>query len=203
MINKLFPVQKAPNQLQAGFTLIESIVAMVVMGIAMTVLFSIFFPHVERSGAAQYQVRASALGQSMMNTILARGFDNNSDPSGGIYRCDENDVTNSPHPCTTKFGPDNGEADASTFNDADDYMGCWYISDASKILCKSKNQQPLTDILGVDIANRYPNFVVDVTVSEVTLPNQDASKHIMRKIKLTVAASHYENFTITAYRGNY
>lgn len=27
-----------------------------------------------------------------MNTILSRSFDENSDPSGGIYRCDETDA---------------------------------------------------------------------------------------------------------------
>ena len=80
---------KIKQKAQHGFTLIESIVAMVVMGIAMTILFSIFFPRVEDSGRPQYIVRASALGQSVMNTILSRGFDDESDPSGSVVRCDD------------------------------------------------------------------------------------------------------------------
>ncbi|WP_017026448.1 type II secretion system protein [Vibrio rumoiensis] len=184
-----------------GFTLIESIVAMVVMGIAMTVLFSLFFPRVENSGLPQYQVRASALGQSMMNTILSRGFDDNSDPSGGIYRCDENDVNNKPNPCTTKLGAetDKGETDASFFNDVDDYIGCWYTSEFSKTLCQSDPVGTLTDILGQDIADQYPNFAVDVTVTNM----QSAAPHVMREIQLKVAASKFEAFKLTAYRGNY
>ncbi|MGO2281386.1 MULTISPECIES: type IV pilus modification PilV family protein [Vibrio] len=186
---------------QTGFTLIESIVAMVIMGLAMTVLFSLFFPRVENSGIPQYQVRASALGQSMMNTILSRGFDDNSDPSGGIYRCDENDVNNQPNPCTTKLGAetDKGETDASFFNDVDDYIGCWYTSASSKALCSSLPEKPLTDILGKDIATQYPNFVVDVTVTNM----QSTAPHVMRKIKLNISASQFEAFKLTAYRGNY
>lgn len=205
--------------LKQGFTLIESIVAMVVMAIAMTILFSIFFPRVEDSGRPQYIVRASALGQSMMNTILSRGFDENSDPSGGLLRCDDTtantDMTSNAEKCTdkTKFGTDEG-GDVGAFNDVDDYQGCWY-SNSTQSECASdfpKQSYALTNIVNDDCKEGssqecYPNFKVIVKVenansAELT-PNQPDNTHIMKKITLIISAQHYEKFTLVAYRGNY
>lgn len=186
---------------QTGFTLVESIVAMVVMAIAMTVLFSLFFPRIEDSGRPQYIVRASALGQSVMNTILSRGFDEHSDPSGGIYRCGEDDEDGNPNPCTTDIGPD-GALDPSTFNDVDDYIGCWYSEGTKSECINNDHSYPLTEIVSDDcnvdghVKECYPNFKVLVDV-ENTTPDQ------MKKITLTISSQRYEQFTLVAYRGNY
>ncbi len=72
---------------QQGFTLIESIVAMVIIAIAMVTLISFLYPQIERSATPHYQTRAAHLGQSLLSQILARGFDHNSDFDGGKKRC--------------------------------------------------------------------------------------------------------------------
>ncbi|MGO2497038.1 MAG: type IV pilus modification PilV family protein [Vibrio litoralis] len=192
---------------QRGFTLIESIVAMVVMGIAMTILFSIFFPRVEDSGRPQYIVRASALGQSVMNTILARSFDQNSDPSGGVIRCDDttanSDLDTDPPKCSTQLGPDDGESVANDFNDVDDYS----LSDGSQCWSQPEaaNCAPLSDL--INDSTKYPNFKVEVSVIDANTPeltaNQPSGTHIMKKITVTVSSQRYESFKIVAYRGNY
>lgn len=188
---------------QRGFTLIESIVAMVVMGIAMTILFSIFFPRVEDSGRPQYIVRASALGQSVMNTVLSRSFDQNSDPSGGLIRCDDTTAnsdldTDSPK-CLGSTGKDSGESVANDFNDSDDYIGCWQQTN------EPNSCQPLSDL--INNSDKYSNFKVEINVVEANTPelttNQPANTHIMKKITVTVSAQHYESFKLVAYRGNY
>lgn len=203
--------------LKQGFTLIESIVAMVVMAIAMTILFSIFFPRVEDSGRPQYIVRASALGQSMMTTILSRSFDEKSDPSGGVVRCDDTtantDITSKADPCLGATGSDEGQ-DVSAFDDVDDYIGCWY-SNSTQPQCSDNfpNQSyALTNIVNDDCKEGssqecYPNFKVIVKVedansAELTL-NQPDNTHIMKKVTLTISAQRYEKFTLVAYRGNY
>lgn len=191
-------------RLQRGFTLIESIVAMVVMGVAMTILFSIFFPRVEDSGRPQYIVRASALGQSVMNTILARGFDEASDPSGSVVRCDANidgnasdEEAGAPN-CVGATGPDSGEDSASTYNDVDDYIGCW--SEPVTGGCA-----PLSDL--IYDSDKYLNFKVKVAVSDANdsalTNNQPAGAHVMKKVTVTVSSQRYESFDIVAYRGNY
>ncbi len=188
---------------QQGFTLIESIVAMVLMAIAMTILMTIFFPYIEKSGQAQYQVRASALGQSMMTTILSRGFDENSDPNGGLIRCDDNSAP----ACSTSLGVDNGELDASRFDDVDDYNGCWYTTDASRARCQSSPYGTLTDVLGEQLASQYNNFSVDVVVNLVNqaqlTQNQPATAQIFKKIELTIYPGKYMPVYFEAYRGNY
>ncbi len=47
---------------QQGMTLIESIVAMVLIAVAMVTLTSLLFPNVKNSAAPHYQTRAIALG---------------------------------------------------------------------------------------------------------------------------------------------
>ena len=194
---------KIKHNRQGGFTLIESIVAIVVMGIAMTILFSVFFPRVEDSGRPQYIVRASALGQSVMNTVLSRSFDQASDPSGGIIRCDDttinSDLDNDAPKCIGATGPDSGESVANDFNDTDDYIGCWEQTSESTTCA------PLSEL--INDSSKYPNFKVEVNVEDINSPEltsgQPAGTHILKKVIVTVSAQRYESFRLVAYRGNY
>lgn len=195
---------KIKQKAQHGFTLIESIVAMVVMGIAMTILFSIFFPRVEDSGRPQYIVRASALGQSVMNTILSRGFDDESDPSGSVVRCDDGanpdlvDVT-APE-CIGATGPDSEES-PDDFDDVDDYIGCW---ETDSKCTDTETIYPLSEL--VPNADQYPHFKVVVDVVDVNNNGSEPlseSVHTMKKVTLTVSAQGYESIRLVGYKGNY
>ncbi|MDF5139074.1 type II secretion system protein, partial [Vibrio parahaemolyticus] len=73
----------------SGMTLIEMIIAIVLMGIAMVAFTSFLVPQIRDSAIPHHQTRASALAQSFMSQILARGFDENSDLAGGETRCGE------------------------------------------------------------------------------------------------------------------
>lgn len=190
-------------KLQRGFTLIESIVAMVVMGIAMTMLFSLFFPRVEDSGRPQYIVRASALGQSVMNTILSRGFDQNSDPSGSRIRCDDDGNPDAADveikECIGATGADGEAPDA--FNDVDDYIGCWYADD---VQCSGTYTYPLSEL--INNSEQYPHFKVVVDVIDVNNNGNEESvtaPHSMKKVTLTVSAQNYESIKLVGYKGNY
>ncbi|OQQ07047.1 prepilin-type cleavage/methylation domain-containing protein [Vibrio splendidus] len=60
--------------LNSGFTLIESIIVIVLLSFAM-LAFSIFLaPQSALSGQVNYSNRASALGQSIMTDLLARDY---------------------------------------------------------------------------------------------------------------------------------
>lgn len=106
-----------------GMTLIESIVAMVLIAVAMVTLTSLLFPNVKNSAAPHYQMRAIALGQGFMSQILARGFDHNSNFDGGSTRCGEDGVL-----CTAANGLGAEESQVIDYNDVDDYIGCWYTT---------------------------------------------------------------------------
>lgn len=104
--------------LAKGFTLIELIIGIVVFAVALSLFASLIKPLATRSVEPILQVKAAELAQSLMNEIFAKSFDQQSNRSGGLVRC--NELAN---PCTTSnnLGPDNESRDS--YNDVDDYHG--------------------------------------------------------------------------------
>lgn len=100
-----------------GFTLIESIIVMVILAFAMITISNFLVPQIARSANPHYQVRAAALGQSVMSIILARGFDENSDFNGGDIRCGETALSGAA--CSSELK--NEETEIISYNDVDDY----------------------------------------------------------------------------------
>ncbi len=147
-----------------GFTLIEIIVGMVVLSISLSIVSTLIVPTEQKSADQILQVKAAELGQSFLNDISSRAFDENSDMAGGLVRCGEpNDGTN---PCTDEanFGPDTNETDRSLFNDVDDFDGYSQHINAN-------NQ---------DLHSGYDNFDIDVQViydgSSLGLANNNAKR---------------------------
>jgi len=106
-----------------GFTLIETIVGIVVLAISFSVLTSLIYPIAQQSAEQLHQVKAAELAQSMLNEIQNKAFDHNSDMAGGRTRC--GDVITTPTICSTVMGPEGAEVRV-TFNDVDDYNGLIY-----------------------------------------------------------------------------
>ncbi|PMO57249.1 MSHA biogenesis protein MshD [Vibrio breoganii] len=192
----------------AGFTLIESIIAIVILGIALITLTSFLFPQIAQSAKPFYEVRASALANSLMTEILSRNFDENSDHNGGFYRCGEDDYFDAQGDvisCTLAddFGPD-GDEPPELFNDVDDYVGCWYTTPQSQTACRLTEAGSLTDIFGNDIANDYLGFRAEV---EVVYDNDSrlgvTDNDLFKRVTVTITASQFGNFKFSAYRGNY
>ena len=113
---------KTKSIFQQGFTLIEMIVGIVVMSIAFSIFTTLIYPLANQSAEQIHQIRAAELGQSMINEIIGKAFDENSDMSGGLMRCGEAGA----NACTLSadFGPDGGTPETrNAFNDVDDYHG--------------------------------------------------------------------------------
>ncbi|MGF1752913.1 type II secretion system GspH family protein [Vibrio makurazakiensis] len=181
---------------KSGFTLIESVIVIVVMGLAMTTIVNFLAPQISRSGDPHYQTRAAALGQSVMSMILARGFDENSDFDGSQLRCGEGAAAGSEHefcsgnaadPQNRLLG-DDGE-NVADYNDVDDYIGCWEPE-------ATNGCQDLNQLLGENVATTYRNFRLDI---EVTYQTVD----LLKRINLTISASNQAPIVLDAYRGNY
>ncbi|KIF52181.1 type II secretion system protein [Vibrio owensii] len=192
-----------------GMTLIEMIIAIVLMGIAMVAFTSFLVPQIRDSAMPHYQMRAAALGQGFMSQILARGFDQWSDFDGGVIRCEEAN----PHPdnpsnsCSATLGVDTkyGEIsnNPSTFNDVDDYIGCW-STPTTVGQCQGAKRGSIADVLGKSGEDKYRNFRVEVGVA---YDNLSAAKTTgttnYKKITITIFASNTQPLTLTAIRGNY
>lgn len=190
-------------KISRGFTLIESIIAIVMMAFAMLSLVTFFFPQVEDSARPHYEVRASALAQSLMTEVLSKAFDENSDHDGGVERCGEGARV-----CTleSSFGPDGSEVTngAGSYNDVDDYIGCWITNSHSTTYCTENQAGNLSDIFGNDISSDYPNFAANITVEyddDNDLTN--GISNVIKRIQIVITAGKYGNYTFSAYRGNY
>ncbi len=177
-----------------GFTLVESIIVIVMMGLAMVTIINYLVPQVTRSANPHYQARAAALGESVMSMILARGFDEESNFVGGLTRCSSDDVGSVA--CSGTSGSslslgDDGEAIAQ-YNDVDDYIGCWQPSPTVASGCKDLNE-----LLGENAAtSTYTNFELDISVVYQRSPD-------LKQINLTVMAAGQTPIVLHAYKGNY
>ncbi|HBH7880568.1 TPA: type II secretion system protein [Vibrio parahaemolyticus] len=184
-----------------GMTLIEMIIAIVLMGIAMVAFTSFLVPQLRDSATSHYQTRAAALSQSFMSQILARGFDENSYFDGRELRCGEDTAA----PCTpvSGLGADGSESIPQDFNDVDDYIGCWSTSTTVSD-CEGEVKGNITDILGSDSTGQYKNFRVEVDVSYDDLSNAVPSLPTRyKRVTLAIYAGNTGPFTLTAIRGNY
>ena len=108
-----------------GFTLIEIIIGIVALGISLSIITTLIVPAEQQSADQIHQIKAAELGQSMLDEILGRAFDENSDHAGSVWRCDETTPVVRPS-CSpvASFGVhDAGESTRDTFDDVDDYDG--------------------------------------------------------------------------------
>lgn len=173
-----------------GFTLVELIIGIVVLGLSVVMLAVLIFPQAQRSAEPLLQTRAAGLGQALLNEIMSKSFDENSDRSSGIERCGVEAAAL----CTApdKLGGDDGEV-RSDFNDVDDYRD---------LTSSSTN---LTDVFGADIAARYNGFDYAIQVSYYD-PNSGAEPPGITRYKLitiTITTSLGQNFEFSAVRGNF
>ncbi|WP_122036561.1 prepilin-type N-terminal cleavage/methylation domain-containing protein [Aliivibrio sp. EL58] len=189
---------------QIGFTLIESIVGIVILGFALSVLVSGVFTSSTKSHQATYQAQAAALGHSIMTDILSRQFDEHSDPNGGAYRCGEAaapDVCSSPN----ELGRDsvtekNTTSHSTIFNDVDDFIGCW--GEAAQCTSGLANYS-LNRLIDQDSAAEYKNFTVEINAAYADVDNSATAITQFKKIDITLYASSHAQYTFSAYRGNY
>lgn len=63
------------NNKLKGFTLIESVIVIVLLGFAALTLSSFLAPQTAQTSDANYYNRASALGSSVMSRLLAQSYD--------------------------------------------------------------------------------------------------------------------------------
>ena len=169
----------------SGFSLIEMVVGISVLAIAMTAVTALVAPQATQSTDPIYQVRAAELGQSLLNEIMAKSFDEASNPSGGLVRCGEGGTT-----CSTTLGPDTGETDPDAFDDVDDYHG--YTSSAELLDSTST------------YASLYTGYTFTVSVIYDGDYNGTADAiRVAKRVDIAVTTPDLQVFRFAGYRGNY
>ena len=159
---------------RAGFTLIELIIFIIVLGVATTGLFAALNRGNIASVEPIYQVRALELAQAQLDEIFGKRYDEAS-PNGGFPPCDSGEAGAAA--CTGALGPEEGSA--ADYDDVDDYAGY------SPVLVAP-----------------YSGFTLDVAVqyagADIGLANTQA-----KYISVIVTPSIGEPVEVGAYRGNF
>lgn len=195
----LKPSDVASLRQQAGFTLVELVIGIVVLAIALTVITGVLGPLYQRSTDPWHQVRAAELGHSFMNEIMARSFDEQSDRADGSYRCDAltEPTPVTPWPCTDaiNFGPEAGETRIS-FNDVDDFHNFSASGDA------------ITNILANPLTGLYSNYQVAIDVAydgnfNGVMNEADPAERLAKRILVSVTTPSGEVIQFAAYRSNW
>jgi MSHA pilin protein MshD len=174
-----------------GFTLIEIIVGIVVLGVALMVITSALGPLYQRSADPWHQVRAAELGHSLLNEIMARSFDENSDRAGGEFRCNETGYPDCSDFCINPLIVNGAEGETRAgFDDVDDFNEL-RLSD-SDIVGSTGN-------LALD--NLYRGYQADITVSCVGIDEQASDS--VKKVTVTITTPTGETLAFSAYRSNW
>lgn len=175
---------------EVGFTLVEVLIAIVVMAIALSFLNAAFFPVAQRSADPVLQFKANQLAQSLFNEILNKSFDEQSDRQPPWRRCQQS-ANAGLAACTnaSSFGPDGGET-RSQYDDVDDYHGLT-LSDGNA--------------LGESVAGYYQGFSASVSVvydGDYDDSTDDGNVQAKR-ITVTINTAQQQQFVYDAYRSNY
>lgn len=185
-----------------GFTLIESIIGIVVFALALSVLFVTLFPKIGKSAEPHYQARASALGQAVMSEVLSRQFDRNSDQSGSRWRCGENAEAlknqgiASPSPVPACSDPLKAGDELLAL---EDFIGCWGEDES---VCTQPYRGSLSQLIGGN-AGEFVHFTVNINVTYDPSLGDGADPHLYKRVDVTVDAERYGRYAFAAYRSNY
>ncbi|KKO44942.1 pili assembly chaperone [Arsukibacterium ikkense] len=183
---------------QQGFSLIELITGIVVLAIALSLVTAVLGPLYIKSTDPWHQVRATELGQSMLNDIMTRSFDQQSPRSGSMLRCGESSAP----ACTVQnadgsWPVDPGELNADNrlrFNDVDDFHNF------------TANGSLLTNILAEDLLDVYRNYQLRVNVSYAAADEVGGISLVADQVKVitvTVRTPTGSELQFSSYKGNW
>lgn len=160
-----------------GFTLLEMVIVIVVLGIALVGVTTALYPRSKQSAEQVLAVKAAELGRTVLDEILGRNFDHHSGVNGGLPECVITAVEGRVN-CTTPaaLGKEGNEANNTDFNDVDDFMTSVPVS--------------VKDVLGNDVSSQYPRFTVSIHVFYVSENNG-----VFSEIPAT-APTHYKRIVV-------
>lgn len=190
-----------------GFTLVELVVGIVVLAIAMMIMNTMLISQSKDALEPLYRLRASQLGQSIMQNIVSRAYDEKSDHNGGLYRCGElwqngplwfdgnHWLSTSPPQnvtCSSQLGIDTDEVagEHQNFNDVDDFITDLSVNNG---FVPAVNYG---DVLGSHLASQYNNYSVKIEVVEVLANNN-------KKVAVIIKTPSSEEIRFSALKGNY
>lgn len=187
---KIACIKKEKAFVQQGFSLIEIIIGIVVFAFSLSIITSLILPTTEQSAAQVQQIRSAELGQSLMNEIMGKSYDENSDRVGGVLRCNEPSIA--VNPCSFTFGPDAGENSRNDYDDVDDYHGLVVSGSA------------IQNVQGQSLGRHYQGFSLSVDVIyDGTFDGTPDSEYNAKLITITVNSPAKQAIRFSSYKANF
>lgn len=177
--------QLAQIKSQRGFTLIETIIVIVMVGALMAGMTVMFVENVGNSHKPYLRQKALAVANAYMDEIYTKRWNDNTPIGGGCVVTASAACLTAGAPAVVAIG-DDGETRA-TYDDVDDYHGL--------------NQSPQNSS-GVAMPD-YSGFTVAVSVTQPGANWNGAAAADVRLIKVDVTSSANETISVSAYRTNH
>ena len=176
-------MNKSAQKMQGGFTLVETVIVIVLVGAMMAGMTSLFMNNVGNSYRPFLRQRALAVANAFMDEIQHKRW-NEATPVGG--GCVNSGASCATGPAAVAIGTD-GETRA-TYDDIDDYNGL--------------NQNPPQNSAGVAMPG-YSGFTVAVSVVQPAAAWNTIATADVRLITVSVTSPSNETIAISAYRVNF
>ncbi|NOH64587.1 type II secretion system protein [Vibrio sp. RE88] len=178
-----------------GFSLLEMVIVIVLIGIAISGVSIALFPKGKQSAEQVSSVKAAELGRAVLDEVLGRNFDQNSGPNGGLPECVIVAAVGRDL-CTdaASLGPDSGETSKTLYNDVDDFDGL---------------NGAVQDVLGADISAEYQGYNVAIIVfyeQDVSGTMQGIESSTMthyKRITVTITDRQGNTYPFAATKGNF
>ncbi|MFT6985091.1 MAG: MSHA pilin protein MshD [Psychromonas sp.] len=203
-----------------GFTLVELVVGIVVLAIAMVGMNTMLVSQSKDALEPLYRLRASQLGQNIMEDILTRSYDQKSDHSGGYYRCGEiwGDAnlwfdgtawqtagTPTAVPCTAiiDYGPDGAHSDGGEKPDPinlNEQKHPTFNDVDDFVLTDFISAVNYGDVVGNPLTAQYNNYAVKIAVRA---DSTSLAGTTMKRIDVTIKTPSDEEIVFSALKGNY
>ena len=157
-----------------GFSLIELIITILVLGIALAALSRSLFNTVGKNADPMWQSKATHLAQAYLDEIIAMRYAESSPVGGGVIA----------GPCSVD-GTEVGETTRSLYDDVDDYHD---LSETG-------------DFLDTSTTSDYSQYTVDIQVSCVDPAGATAGR--TKQILVTITAPGNNQLNFSVLRGNF
>ena len=151
---------------QTGVTLVELIIFISIISIAFTGIIMVFITTGKSSADPLVKIRTIELGQSFLEEILLKKYDENTPVSGGcVDYASDTRCSGAPDGETTMQA--DGET-RGTFDDVDDYHNLEYCGDnvtAGDSRCTGSCTTLVNETGNLDLSDEYAGFSVCIQVS--------------------------------------
>lgn len=162
-----------PKPSQAGISLIELIIFIVILSVALTGITLIYINTTRYSADPMIRIRSIELAQSTLEEILLKSYDHSTPIGGGCVRfpsgssrCPAGSNPTGTSQTAATLGAEEGSANRTLFNDVDDYHNLAYCGTGGTPDPACTNAcLPMIDESGNNIETEYAGFAICIRVS--------------------------------------